>query len=60
MNIIILLVLSSVVAAVAFLIAFLWSTATGQYDDIHTPAIRMLFEDTVVLKTTSSETDHGT
>jgi len=48
MTIIILLVLSSVVAAVIFLVAFLWSTATGQYDDVHTPAIRMLFDDRVV------------
>jgi cbb3-type cytochrome oxidase maturation protein len=57
MNIIILLVLSSVVVAIAFLAAFLWSTATGQYDDIHTPAIRMLFDDRVIK---STEQEHGT
>ena len=45
MNIVILLILSSVVAASIFLIAFLWATASGQYDDVHTPALRMLFED---------------
>ena len=57
MNIIILLVLSSIVVAVIFLVAFLWSTATGQYDDIHTPAIRMLIDDRVIQ---STEEEHGT
>ncbi len=45
MSIVILLVLSSVIAAAAFLVGFLWATGTGQYDDIHTPAIRILFDD---------------
>ncbi len=45
MNIVILLILSSVIAATLFLIAFLWAAKSGQYDDVHTPAVRMLFED---------------
>lgn len=36
----------SVLVASGFLFAFLWSLFTGQYEDDHTPAIRMLFEDT--------------
>ena len=43
MGVILLLVICSVVAALVFLLGFLWATATGQYDDIHTPALRMLF-----------------
>jgi cbb3-type cytochrome oxidase maturation protein len=41
----------SILVAGSFLIAFLWSVKTGQYDDDYTPSIRMLFDDT---KTTSS------
>ena len=44
MNIIILLIGISLVIAVVFLLIFLWSMRSGQYDDMHTPSIRMLFE----------------
>lgn len=63
MNIVILLVLSSVIAASAFLIAFLWATGSGQYDDVHTPAIRMLFDDQAGDRSfpdIHSTTNHGT
>lgn len=36
----------SVLVASVFLIVFLWSLFSGQYDDDYTPAVRMLFEDT--------------
>jgi cbb3-type cytochrome oxidase maturation protein len=36
----------SIVVAGGFLIAFLFSVKTGQYDDDYTPSIRMLFDDT--------------
>ena len=29
----------------SFLVAFLWSARSGQYDDDYTPSVRMLFED---------------
>jgi cbb3-type cytochrome oxidase maturation protein len=35
----------SLTAAFLFLMAFIWSLKSGQYDDDSTPAIRMLFED---------------
>lgn len=42
--------------ALGFLIAFLWSVKTGQFDDDQTPAIRMLFDDEkVVNKSENSE-----
>lgn len=31
--------------ALIFLGAFIWSLKTGQQDDMHTPGIRILFED---------------
>ena len=35
----------SLLVAVGFLIAFLWSVKSGEYSDTYTPSIRMLFED---------------
>jgi cbb3-type cytochrome oxidase maturation protein len=35
----------SIIVAAGFLIAFLWSVRSGQYDDDYTPSVRMLFDD---------------
>ena len=45
MSVIILLIGVSLFVALIFLFAFLWAVRSGQYDDKHTPAIRMLFDD---------------
>ncbi|MFN4298387.1 MAG: cbb3-type cytochrome oxidase assembly protein CcoS [Thermaurantimonas sp.] len=47
MEIIYLLIFISVLIASGFLIAFVWSVNSGQYDDDVTPAIRMLFDNEV-------------
>ncbi len=44
MSIIYLLIGCSIMIALIFLIGFLWSIRSGQYDDTYTPAVRMLFE----------------
>ena len=41
----------SILVAAGFLVAFLWAVKSGQYDDKHTPAMRMLFDDKVPTKT---------
>ncbi len=46
MEIIVLLICISILVAVGFLAAFIWSIRSGQYDDSYTPSIRMLFDDT--------------
>jgi cbb3-type cytochrome oxidase maturation protein len=46
MSVVIILLLASVLVAAGFLIAFLWATRSGQYDDLVTPSVRMLFDDT--------------
>ncbi len=33
----------SILAAAGFLVAFIWALRRGQFDDLTTPAIRMLF-----------------
>jgi cbb3-type cytochrome oxidase maturation protein len=41
------LLLVSLLAAIVFLGIFLFSLHNGQYDDDHTPAIRILFDDEI-------------
>ncbi len=45
MKIIFLLIFLSLVAAIGFLLAFVWAVRSGQYDDDYTPSIRMLMDD---------------
>lgn len=45
MSAIFLLVGFSLVVAGGFLLAFIWSVRSGQYEDDYTPAVRILFED---------------
>lgn len=54
MNIIFMLIVASLVIAVIFFILFIKSVKSGQYDDVYTPSIRMLFDDELV-KTKESE-----
>lgn len=44
MGVLILLIFASLVVALAFLVAFVWSVKSGQYEDDYTPSIRMLFD----------------
>jgi cbb3-type cytochrome oxidase maturation protein len=44
MKIMFFLICLSLIVAVGFLIAFLWATKTGQFDDDYTPSVRMLFD----------------
>lgn len=46
MTIIFILIGCSLLLAVGFLIAFIWSVRSGQIDDTSTPAYRILEEDT--------------
>lgn len=46
MIIIIFLIIISLLIAIGFLIAFFWAVRDGQYEDDHTPAIRILFDNT--------------
>ena len=48
MSIIYMLLTISVVVALIFFVAFIFSVRKGQYDDIYTPSVRMLFDDELV------------
>jgi cbb3-type cytochrome oxidase maturation protein len=43
----------SVVVALVFFAAFIFSVKSGQYDDVYTPSVRMLFDDELVKETAS-------
>jgi cbb3-type cytochrome oxidase maturation protein len=58
MTIIFFLIAASTTVAVIFLAAFVWAMRTGQYDDDHSPAVRILGDGPLkpaAPKTTSTE-----
>jgi cbb3-type cytochrome oxidase maturation protein len=56
MGVIVVLVLASLIIALGFLGAFIWSVKKGQFEDDYTPSVRMLFENEVEQKTNKTET----
>ena len=40
----------SIIVALLFLVAFIWSVRSGQYDDDYTPSVRMLFDNEIPTK----------
>ena len=58
MNIVFFMIIISLVMAIIFFILFIKSVRSGQYDDMYTPSIRMLFDDEFIEKKedTSQET----
>lgn len=55
MNIIFMLIIASLFIAIFFFILFVKSVKTGQYDDVYTPSVRMLFDDELVEKDNSDQ-----
>lgn len=47
MSVIFLLIPLSILFAVAFLFAFIWSVRSGQYEDTTTPSMRVLLDEKV-------------
>jgi cbb3-type cytochrome oxidase maturation protein len=45
MSVLVILIGASILVAVGFLIAFIWSVNNGQYDDDYTPSVRILFDE---------------
>ncbi len=45
MSVIIILVIVGVIVAGIFLLAFIWAVKSGQYDDMYSPSVRILFDD---------------
>ena len=60
MSVIYVLLTISLIVAICFFIAFVFSVKTGQYDDAYTPSVRILFEDEIVQKSASKFTSNKT
>jgi cbb3-type cytochrome oxidase maturation protein len=48
MSVMYLLIPISIVVAIFFLVLFIKSVKSGQYDDDYTPSVRMLFDDELI------------
>jgi cbb3-type cytochrome oxidase maturation protein len=47
MSVLIVLVIISIIVAICFLVAFIWSVKNGQYEDDYTPSVRMLLDEEI-------------
>ena len=45
MSVIIILVIVGIIVAGLFLLGFIWAVKSGQYDDMYSPSVRLLFDD---------------
>lgn len=59
MSAIFILIAASLIVALGFLGAFIWSVKTGQYDDDYTPSVRILFDDKLSQKKEINTTDNN-
>jgi len=57
MNMIFFLIGCSILLALLFLAAFFWASKTGQHDDTYTPAVRILFDDELMVQETEKPID---
>ncbi len=55
MSVIYMLLAISVLVALVFFAAFVFSVRSGQFDDAYTPSVRMLFEDELIKKPTEED-----
>ena len=55
MAIVFFLILVSLIVASGFLLAYLWATRSGQFDDSYTSSVRMLFDDELITPSKQAE-----
>jgi cbb3-type cytochrome oxidase maturation protein len=55
MGVVVLLIGFSLIVAIGFLVAFIWSVRSGQYEDDYSPSVRILFDDEVSQPSNSQE-----
>lgn len=48
MSAIFIMIGASLLLAIGFLIAFIWSVRSNQYEDDYTPSVRILFDNTTI------------
>jgi len=45
MSVVIILILASLLVGLVFVVAFIWSVRSGQYEDTTTPSLRILVDE---------------
>lgn len=60
MSAIFIMIGASLLLAIGFLIAFIWSVKTNQYEDDYTPSVRILFDNSISKEKSNSETEDKT
>lgn len=58
MEVITILAPISTLLALAFVVGFVWMSRKGQYDDLETPAMRMLLDEKVKTNKNKANLDH--
>ncbi len=58
MSAIFIMIGASLLLAIGFLIAFIWSVKTNQYEDDYTPSVRILFDNSMPKKINNPETEN--
>lgn len=56
MSVIYILLAISIIVAVLFFVVFIITVKSGQYDDVYTPSVRVLFEDELIKKESNPST----
>ena len=57
MSVLLILIIVSLIVASGFLIAFIWSVKSGQYEDGYTPSVRMLFDNENIVEDKEIKTE---
>ncbi|PJA08481.1 MAG: cbb3-type cytochrome oxidase assembly protein CcoS [Flavobacteriales bacterium CG_4_10_14_0_2_um_filter_32_8] len=57
MSVLFILIIVSLIVASGFLIAFIWSVKSGQYEDGYTPSVRMLFDNENIVEDKEIKTE---
>ncbi|MCC6180907.1 MAG: cbb3-type cytochrome oxidase assembly protein CcoS [Bacteroidia bacterium] len=50
---------ASLLLAIGFLVAFIWSVKSNQYEDDYTPSVRILFENKIPKSKENNETNNN-
>ena len=58
MSVVFILILASLLIAGLFLAGFIWAVKSGQYDDVYTPAVRILSDEDGYQNETNPAHDH--
>lgn len=49
----------ALILSATFVVCYLWSISNGQFDDLTTPALRMLKDDSILQKKTERKSDES-